>query len=992
MDNGRGRLSNDLSFSLNFNNKSLDYISPIRKKSKIHQLSNSTLEINPMHTLNDKMTLQKFNPKNFRQKQFNSNSEIDSYDYTDSYYYSSSDEYSSSDPLKTTLTTTGADDLPTVHFDSSDFSDNSSISSYMDSRTQKEPTIQQTNLESESSTNSQIPVFRFSFNSSSSANSKTTKKKEKKPRDVTSLRYRKFDDRADAGSKASSKHGKAPPLREDIDIDTTTTTTTTTSAFNTPAPLFIPDLDTPSDIDLLRGRYDFHFPRTHHQNKTAAPTTNKEPKKGKKKKSKQKTTNNAKSTATNNNKQTAKKDRKPPPLYIDENKKDSSSTRSRPKYETPLQKAVEEFRQAAIKEKERQKMIDEQKNRQRELIRQNQQNRKNDIQDKKQPTFNSKQIQFENRKPDAHSYKNEINPKLFHSNDNSIKNPNNIDDEKESLLSERNLKISKGPKSAEYAHIPIQPQETTTRKKGKSKRFRPQEPPIVIFGSLDDSTTQTDNNTHHEQLIQSPVSTASSITTLKTKEALIPVESISTTTSSSSTYHRDQNDEEKVPLNRSSNPALSRLIESTESTYQDDTVSYSLSSLHPSRKTTKVLADREEVIPPDEFNKFTNDADSHKTPSLTNSLQPLDSSDVLSNKDMLNEEETNSQETHSSNTFSYEPAEDEENASPFKFQRPSKYMSETEFSTTHTDISLNSRLSLSQNSTQHTNKATVDDVEVIDSDSSNPFQDKSVHYSNEPENDSHESTQKSTIDINDFLRTVKERKNQSQTVEPIVKKKKKRSNAHSTLSSINTNSLANDSDDKNSISASSRQSAQNDYSYSSQYSKYSNSDSRQKSSDNHASNQQSYSDEHNTADQTPISYIESLTSDYNPPNKVPQVVEQKPKKKKRPPRKKHSSSKKQAIHPQELPTVVLTTQLDENKNNEFRFDRYICTQPTYNKNQLIPYKEDFYPSIENPREPIRGWFKFQVNLIPHPDTFDMEQKASGQYSFEKLLKQLRTSE
>ena len=982
MDNGRKRITNDLSLNLNFNNKSLDYISPFRKQANINQLSNSTVDINPMHTINDKMVLQNFNPKNFRQKQKHSNNETDSYDYSNTYYYSTAQDYSSSDPLKTTLTTTGADDLPTVHFDSSDFNDNSSFSSYLDAKPQQTANIQQNTQETEDLTISQIPVFRFSFNSSSS---NPNEKKSKKTRGSRSLRNRILDDKADAGSKTSSKHGKAPPLQENIDLDTTTTTTTTTSAFNTPAPLFIPDLDTPSDIDLLRGRYDFRFPRSNHQNKNQTKT-NKTTKKTKKKKSKMKNSNKAKST--NSLKPIPKKDRKPPPLYIEENKKDSSSTHSKPKYETPLQKAVEEFRQAAIAEKERQKLIDEQKTKERELIRQNQQNQQNNAQDnnKKEPSNNRKTNG--NRKSDSQSYKNEIKPKPFHSNDNSNKNSSNNNDNA-SILSQSNLKISKAPKSAEYAHISIQSQETNTKRKTKSKRFKLQEPPIIIFGSTDDSTPQPDTS-NHDQIPQSPVSSASSITTLRTKEVpIIPIESISSTPTSSSSSHKNENKEEKVPLNKTSNKALSKLIDSTtESTFQEDSISLSLSSLNPSRNARKFLVDREEVLPPDEFNQFTNEADSHKTPSLTQSLQPLDSSDVISNKEMLNEELSDS--NPASTAQSYDHEDDDENGSPFKFQRPSKYTSGTEFSTTHTDISVNSRHSLFQDSTQQTNKATVDEIEVIDSDSSNSLQDpKLVDISNEPEIESPEVTPKSTIDINDFLKTVKEKKNQSQTIEPVHNKKKKRSNARSTASSINTYSIADESADKSSEPPLSQQSHQNDDSYSSQYTK---SDTLPKSTDNNVSDHPSHDNSHNTADKTPLSYIESLTSDYTPQNKTPQVIQTKPKKKKRALKKKNSLAKKQAIQPQELPTVILTTHLDEDKKNEFRFERYQCTQPSINKNQIIPYKEDFYPSIEYPREPIRGWFKFQVNLIPHPDTYDMEQKASNQYSFEKLLKQMRFSE
>ena len=60
-------------------------------------------------------------------------------------------------------------------------------------------------------------------------------------------------------------------------------------------------------------------------------------------------------------------------------------------------------------------------------------------------------------------------------------------------------------------------------------------------------------------------------------------------------------------------------------------------------------------------------------------------------------------------------------------------------------------------------------------------------------------------------------------------------------------------------------------------------------------------------------------------------------------------------------------------------------------NKLISTEEKLIPSIDDPLEPIKGFLKFQVDLIDAPSNELITQNASAKYDFVVLLEKIRAA-
>ena len=60
-------------------------------------------------------------------------------------------------------------------------------------------------------------------------------------------------------------------------------------------------------------------------------------------------------------------------------------------------------------------------------------------------------------------------------------------------------------------------------------------------------------------------------------------------------------------------------------------------------------------------------------------------------------------------------------------------------------------------------------------------------------------------------------------------------------------------------------------------------------------------------------------------------------------------------------------------------------------NKLISTEEKLIPSIDDPLEPIKGFLKFQVDLISAPSNEAITQNASAKYDFDVLLETIRAA-
>ena len=94
--------------------------------------------------------------------------------------------------------------------------------------------------------------------------------------------------------------------------------------------------------------------------------------------------------------------------------------------------------------------------------------------------------------------------------------------------------------------------------------------------------------------------------------------------------------------------------------------------------------------------------------------------------------------------------------------------------------------------------------------------------------------------------------------------------------------------------------------------------------------------------------------------------------------------------PGTITTVAQTVQPDE-KTNSFKYETYRDTIPSIPKNKLISTEEKLIPSIDDPLEPIKGFLKFQVDLIDAPSNELITQNASAKYDFVVLLEKIRAA-
>lgn len=95
--------------------------------------------------------------------------------------------------------------------------------------------------------------------------------------------------------------------------------------------------------------------------------------------------------------------------------------------------------------------------------------------------------------------------------------------------------------------------------------------------------------------------------------------------------------------------------------------------------------------------------------------------------------------------------------------------------------------------------------------------------------------------------------------------------------------------------------------------------------------------------------------------------------------------------PEPLPTLASTMSLKEG-TNAFRYDLYRDTHPTKTKQEILDNKKE--PDISpfnNPNEPIQGWYRFQVDMVPEADDTYIDRKASQMYDLDKLMRNIRSS-
>lgn len=450
-----------------------------------------------------------------------------SYGYYSDYYSSvthgySSEIYSTND--------TGADELPSVHFDSEDESYQSKSISKTYESPQKKPQQPQ---------NVNIPIFRFP------AESKSSKDKSAK----------------DKKSKKSSNRSKAPPIPETITYTTDTTTTTQQKEKKpdllSPAPGFILQLDTPSELDHTE-----YLKQIRPRNVVS---------------------------------------RKPPPILQEqEQKKNKSHIQS---YEAPLQKAAEAYRKAALEEKERIKKLEEEKAKQKAereklLQQQNQQHSKTT------PII----PKIENIIKNTEKLSDEL-PKPKKTKKSQVVTLDIVPDNK--------LLISKeeAPKSMD------QTAKTPKPKKKKGKKARKQsEDPIVIFNDSESiqsiQTLQSSNQSvKSAQTVQSaktqppihkqnPPQLVIETNDQKTEEIhlnLIKIDTHSEATVPPSIQPQPTNPEpaitEKVALNNRSGLALDKIMNEEKDELDDD-------SFFKESESHKKLVDEDDVIDIDSGSPF----------------------------------------------------------------------------------------------------------------------------------------------------------------------------------------------------------------------------------------------------------------------------------------------------------------------------------------------------------------------------------------------------
>ena len=931
-------------------------------------------------------------------------------DSVSSYSYSRNDSSTSDGSAFDSLQSTDDGDLPTVHFDTNhEKDDSSSYFSFSDQRSRQNSFGSPRGSSEEHSSGDSdlvIPIFRFS-----SKNKETKKRTETIQPELEKVqKHEHIFDKSSQGSY----HTKAPPIKEIKDFESTTTTTQT-GQFNTPAPFFIPMLDTPADIKVNRDNYS---------SKTAKKT----------------------------------KERKPPPALFEERK---SYAHVQPKYEAPLQKAVEAYRKAALEEKEQQKKREEERKKTKKVVREQQEAFTNDAVGP--GILTAIEIPEDDEAPPMPKQK--------------------TTKKKGRVLTEEAVDNSFSKRKNDEPHsLDVKAVKPKKGKKKKGKKRKAKNVTQHVVSSEDTSYEEESGQVVRRDLLTEgnpvPDSLQGNYDINDGYDERLPP--VSTPLSTLSSMNTDEKLIGKIKLNTTSNDALKKIMNSepddlgtVESFFRDD----------KSVKKERPIGDDDiESIHEDEINNddgseydFDDDSGSPfkfqrpkfiaegdlgnlelstgdsgaqiNTYSLPapSSVSPdtnkanVDTSDIVSvtppelESNAISENGTDSILTSriSSNRYDsrkavrqtgdFELVEDIElesfpkDAASFS----AKSTKSTKSKKSHSSKNSDTLESLSSNAIpaprtfkkrgklpilEDVDRTGVSDIDSFTSDFLEAI----------PRKNMKDKTSKSAETTRTGLSTLKESEHRNNTVdfaEPIYKPRPRRHSKDS--KSFVSEPVKSDLDIEELMKAYNETKANN-------FSRLTIEPEAKKKE-----NTREYAVKKNSAmlppvppvietdsgsvalesiyhddtvsihtDTSTVSDVESLSSRASLQDGSESVKKKRSRSKKE--KKQDDSSSvvsEQPTLPEELPTVIPTTQLGEERHNAFRWETYRNTQPTVSKSELMMGRDEerFTIPIENPTEPIKGWIKFQVGLIPEADTADVEQKASEKFDFEVLLKRLRSN-